>query len=250
VPVRITGLVLFVAAACGTRSDSGSPDASGDGDANNGGSDSLPADATSCGALTAILRDFTVDHPDFEKAIADDRGLVSADLGADGKPVYAPSGATATVSGQDSFDQWYRDTAGINMHFEQPMPLTENPAGTFTFEDLDFFPLDGLGFPGTEIDGHNFHFTTEIHSTFVYRGGESFSFTGDDDVWVFVNKKLGLDLGGVHGVQAATIDFDANAGALGIAIGGTYQLDVFHAERHTTESNFRMTTTIDCFILE
>jgi fibro-slime domain-containing protein len=235
VPVRITGLVLFVAAACGTRSDSRIP-MSGDGDANNGGSDSLPADATSCGALTAILRDFTVDHPDFEQAIADDRGLVSAELGADGKPVYAPSGATATVSGQASFDQWYRDTAGINMHFEQPMPLTENPAGTFTFEDLDFFPLDGLGFPGPRSTVTT-STSTEVHR-FVIAAASSAS--GDDDVWVFVNKKLGLDLGGVHGVQAATIDFDANAGALGIAIGGTYQLDVLRRASRD-ESNFRMT---------
>src|SRR5690606_5900318 len=112
------------------------------------------------------------------------------------------------------------------------------------------FPLDGKGWPNTEVLGHNFLFTTEIHTTFVYRGGETFSFMGDDDVFVFVNKKLAIDLGGPHPAQSATIDFDARAAELGITKGETYQLDVFHAERHTNESNFRMVTTIDCFIIQ
>jgi fibro-slime domain-containing protein len=67
---------------------------------------------------------------------------------------------------------------------------------------------------------------------------------------VFVNDRLALDLGGVHGAESQTIDFDAQAGVLGLTHGGTYHLDVFHAERHTTESHFRMATTIDCFVIQ
>ena len=37
-----------------------------------------------------------------------------------------------------------------------------------------------------------------------------------------------------------SIDLDT----LGLQIGQTYPLDVFHAERHTVESNFRIDTTI------
>jgi len=247
--VRIAAAVLVLLVGCGAKVTS-SGDAGNGGDDGGGGDDSGGnGDAGNCGELTAIFRDFRSDHPDFEKVIGDDRNLVRTDLGADNKPVYAPAGATLTVSGQASFDQWYRDTPNINLHFEQPLPLTQNPVGTFTFESSAFFPLDGMGFPNQEINGHNFHFTTEIHGTFVYRGGELFSFTGDDDVFVFVNKKLALDLGGVHGAEMASIDFDASAGVLGIVKNQTYQLDVFHAERHTTESNFRMVTTIDCFII-
>jgi fibro-slime domain-containing protein len=251
--VRIAASVLVLGvAACGSKTGMGAGrDAPGTGDDSGaGGSDGPTTDAQSCGALTAILRDFKSDHPDFEKTIGDDRGLVAAALGSDNKPVYAPAGATATVSGKASYDQWYRDTANVNLRFEQPLPLTEGPAGTFTFDDSTFFPLDGLGFPNTAVNGHNFHFTTEIHSTFVYRGGEVFSFTGDDDVWVFVNRQLALDLGGVHGAEMATIDFDGRAAALGLTVGQTYPLDVFHAERHTTQSNFRVVTTIDCFIIQ
>jgi len=127
------------------------------GDDGNGSS----GDAGMCGELVAGAARFSSrSHPDFEKTIADDRGLVAVDLGSDSKPVYAPAGGTVTVSGKASFDQWYRDVAGINMHFEQPLPLTQNPPGTYIFDNQAFFPLDGKGFPETFF-GHNFHFTTE-----------------------------------------------------------------------------------------
>ncbi len=246
--MRFGSICLILLAACGSK-PKGTNDGGGDLDGTPG--DDSPVtivDSGQCGTLTATFRDFREAHPDFEATVADDRGLVEVDLGVDNKPVYAPTGATITVSGQASFDEWYRDVAGTNMTFAQPLPLTEAPTGTFTFENTEFFPLDNLGF-GNQGNDHNFHFTTEIHSTFTYRGGEIFEFTGDDDVFVFVNKKLGIDLGGIHGVQNALLDFDAKAADLGIAVNGVYQLDVFHAERHLSQSNFKMVTTINCFIV-
>lgn len=246
-------LIVAALAACGsspgTNTDAGHGGDDGGGSGSDGGD--TPPDAASCGEIIATLRDFKAEHPDFEDTTATDRGLVREDLGADGKPVYAHAGVSpaGTVSGPASFDQWYRDVPNVNLTFSVPLTLVEGPTGTFTFEDNEFFPLDGMGFPNTEVQGHNFHFTTEIHGTFTYRGGEVFTFTGDDDVFIFVNDKLALDLGGVHAVQEATIDFDQMAGALGITTGNTYKIDVFHAERHTGASNFKMTTTIDCLVV-
>ncbi len=36
--------------------------------------------------------------------------------------------------------------------------------------------------------------------------------------------------------------------SLGLTLGETYPMDIFHAERHTNESNFRIETTIQCFV--
>ncbi|MBL8971158.1 MAG: fibro-slime domain-containing protein [Myxococcales bacterium] len=197
--------------------------------------------------LEARIRDFKSSHPDFEKFGGDLKGIVKVDLGPDKKPVYAAAGATAVTSGPENFAQWYNDTANINIPEPTQLQLTEVMPGLYQYKNNTFFPVDGKGW-GNEGNDHNFHFTTEIHTTFEYNGGEVFTFTGDDDVWVFINNKLAIDLGGVHGEQSESIDLDMQSAALAITKGNSYAMDIFHAERHTTQSNFRIDTTIACFI--
>ncbi|KYF67651.1 fibro-slime domain-containing protein [Sorangium cellulosum] len=216
------------------------------GSASSGGDPSAGGDA--CGSeLIAIVRDFKDTHPDFEVRPGEDRGMVEAQLGADGKPVYAGGAeGTLTTSGKEAFDQWFRDVPDVNTAIQISISLTDNGNGTSTYDDTDFFPIDDMGF-GNEERRHNYHFTLELHTTFEYKGGEVFTFSGDDDLFTFINGRLAIDLGGIHKPESATIDLDARAQELGITPGNTYALDFFFAERRTTESNFRIDTSIGCF---
>ena len=145
---------------------------------------------------------------------------------------------------RQSFDQWYRDVDGLNLATTLPLALRNSPEEprVYSFEDLEFFPIDDA-LLGNQGRAHNYHFTLEVHTFFAYEGGESFTFIGDDDLWVFVNGLRVIDLGGVHGSQSETVRFDEIAEEAGLKKGDVYPLSLFFAERHTTASHFTISTT-------
>ncbi len=153
--------------------------------------------------------------------------------------------ASYAIKSAASFDQWYTTVEGINKEVPGEIPLTETPAGSgiSVYDTNAFFPIDGKGFETSAGATHNYHFTTEIHVKIKYAPGQKFTFRGDDDLWIFVNGQLALDVGGQHQALEGVVDFDK----LGLTAGSSYPMDIFHAERQTAESNFRIETNIKCF---
>lgn len=160
----------------------------------------------------------------------------------------------------------YRDTPGVNAPLAFTLPLYQNTGAppinqTYTFNNAtdpsngvpqqEFWPADYVGAyynrekfnigDGSADPYHNFWFTTEFHIEFMNYGNLTFNFTGDDDLWVFINGTLTTcDLGSIHSKLSCSIFLDK----LNLTLNETYNMDVFHAERHTTGSNLAITTSI------
>jgi fibro-slime domain-containing protein len=200
-------------------------------------------------------------------------------------------------TGKKEFDQWYRDVSGVNMTYYETLTLLQNATSTTTyamnsdtddpfFDRCGFFPLDdpnqpkidqntkqpityteslypgrtcyayeGLGF-GSGWANHNYSFTTELRYWFQYQGTEKLKFTGDD-VWVFINGTMAIEMPGTHNRAVGTVILDAANGTaqvgygeppssyttidLKLSKGSVYEVVVFQAERWCCGSNYMLT---------
>ena len=164
------------------------------------------------------------------------------------------SSAGGSLHTSSAFAQWFRDTPGVNLSRNIPITLVrQTNSNLYSFSDQTdatyqgrggFFPINGDLFGNSPGQSKNFGFSFELNTNFVYtrNAGQVFTFTGDDDVWVFIDGKLVIDIGGVHSAVSQTIELDR---LNWLTDGNRYSFKLFFAERHTTQSNVRIDTTIN-----
>jgi fibro-slime domain-containing protein len=136
---------------------------------------------------------------------------------------------------------WYVNTPAFNMEIPSSLNAINLGNGQRQFNyPSNFFPLDGQGLGDFRSTGHNFHFTMKYEQSFMYDASlpNLFDFAADDDLYVFINGNLWVDLGGIKPAENPVINKDLNADAAGLGLvdGGIYTYQLFFAERHTTQS--------------
>lgn len=166
------------------------------------------------------------------------QACVAVDDTAGTRGVDSSGGITSTAT----FGEWYRSVLGVNQSGAHQITLTKNVSGDWEYLDSEFYPIDDE-LLGNEGDPHNYFFTYMLPSKFTYTecGNQFVEFEGGDGAWLFINRQLALDLGGVTSGERQFMELDR----LGLEGGQEYEFHLFFAQRRAGSSVFRLRTNLE-----
>ena len=151
--------------------------------------------------------------------------------------------STGGIPSGAAFNTWYTDVPGVNLSAVHSIELVKSADGIFEYLDDSFHPVDNLLF-GNEDEEHNHYFTYMIEAQFIHHACQNsfFEFQGADDAWLFLDGKLGMDLGGVIPGTKQYVEIDRIPG---LQDGQTYSLMFFYAQRQPNIASFNVRTNLD-----
>lgn len=160
---------------------------------------------------------------------------------------------TDNGTGTYSFEAGYSGTKK-DVRYDQESGTIYN--GTNGGDESGFYPLENLGYeqPGlltatskVNNGAKNGGFTLRGESQFVYNKASKlyFTFTGDDDVYMYINGVLALDLGGAHGRNTKTVNLNEVADKCGLVDGQVATFTFFYMERCSDASTFGIKTNME-----
>lgn len=128
----------------------------------------------------------------------------------------------------------------------QPL-ATFNPIPALGYDKSgDTYRMARDGYQQSYYDNTNYNLTLEGHAKFIYYQDADlyFNFTGDDDVYLYINGIRVLDMGGAHSISKAGISLNNVAEICDLKDGEAYDFDFYYMERHGTAANFSIETNI------
>lgn len=120
-------------------------------------------------------------------------------------------------SGQNSDSKYFLQESTTNRDPSKNVSALSNPKDSY-----GYFPFNETATPGV-FSTYNYGFGTKLQMDFTLtddgmvetekadgtteKTSIKFFFSGDDDVWVFIDGKLALDVGGAHGEVSGLLEF-------------------------------------------
>lgn len=170
------------------------------------------------------------------------------DGGYDGVTYNANDGSISHVNGSSSKDMVYYTTeSDTTLHPFLPTTGSTTFRQTNTPYFLDSGASERSAASFESQIGRDYSYSMEGHGQFVFNAEDNlyFTFEGDDDVYLFINNKMVMDIGAAHSITKSTFNLNDYIKECGLKDGEMYDFDFYYMERHSYGANIRIETNID-----